>query len=183
MGGILSLSDGVPIWPLDGIEGDPMGQLNGEPMAIPDLAPGCTPKNLVQPGNVQYLKPGCFINAVAPSQAFYNNAAPLGCDPAFAFPTCINLLGNLGRNSITGPALFNIDFSMIKDTRITRISEAFDVQFRAEFFNVLNHPNFAPPVDNLEPIDATGAPVQGFGQIDSTTGPERQIQFGLKIIF
>jgi hypothetical protein len=183
VGGILSLSDGVPIWPLDGIEGDPMGQINGEPLAIPDLAPGCTPKNLVQPGNVQYLKASCFINAVAPSQAFYNAPAPLGCDHGFAYPTCINLLGNLGRNSITGPGLFNIDFSLVKDTHITKISEAFAIEFRAEFFNALNHTNFAPPVDNLEALSATGEAVGGFGQIDSTQTPGREIQFGLKISF
>ena len=88
VGGIVSLSDGVPIWPLDGLEGDLMGQLNGEPLGIPDLASGCTPKNLVenvvQPGvGVGYLKPQCFINAVAPSLAFYNAPAPLGCDQKF----------------------------------------------------------------------------------------------------
>jgi hypothetical protein len=183
LGGILELSDGVPIWPLDGIEGDPSGQLNGEPMAIPDLAPGCTPKNAVQPGKVQYIKPQCFINAVAPSRAFYNAPAPLGCDKSFAYPTCINLLGNLGRNSLTGPALFNIDFSTVKDTHVTRISETFDVQFRAELFNALNHPNFAPPVNNLEALSATGTPVPGFGLIDHTQTPGREIQFALKLIW
>jgi hypothetical protein len=188
VGGILSLSDGVPIWPLDGLEGDLMGQLNGEPLGIPDLASGCTPRNLVEnvvePGiGVGYLKPQCFINAVAPSLAFYNAPAPMGCDHSFAYPTCINLLGNLGRNSIVGPGLFNVDFSLVKDTHVTKISEAFDVQFRAEFFNVLNRPNFAPPVDNLEPISAEGTPVQGFGVIDSTQTPSREIQFGLKVIF
>jgi Carboxypeptidase regulatory-like domain len=187
-GGILSLSDGVGMWPLDGLEGDLMGQLNNEPMAIPNLAPGCTPTNLVEHQavagvGIQYLKPGCFINATAPSQAFYNAPAPKGCDPAFAYPTCINLLGNLGRNSITGPGFFNIDFSLVKDTYVPKISEAFDVQFRAEFFNVLNHPQFGPPSDNLEPIDASGQPVQGFGVIDSTPFHSREIQFGLKVIF
>ncbi|MGH9440492.1 MAG: hypothetical protein ACRD22_22180, partial [Terriglobia bacterium] len=73
--------------------------------------------------------------------------------------------------------------SLIKDTHITKISEAFDIQFRAEFFNVLNHPNFAPPVDNMEPISAEGTPVQGFGVIDSAQVPSREIQFGLKVIF
>jgi hypothetical protein len=198
VGGIVSLSDGVGIWPLDGLEGDTMGQLNGEPLGIPDLAPGCTPKNLVEhvvvPGTgIQYLKPECFITAVAPSQAFFNAAAPLGCDtttyplstlPAGTSPlTCPNLLGNLGRNSITGPGFFNIDFSIVKDTYVPKVSEAFDIELRAEFFNVLNHPNFGPPVDNLEPISAQGTPVQGFGVIDSTPFFNREIQFGLKVIF
>jgi hypothetical protein len=178
---IFEVSDGAPIWPLDGTEGDPMGQLNAEPLAIPDYASGCNSKNIVQPGQVQYLRAGCLINAVAPSQAFYNAPAPLGCDKSFAYPTCINLLGNEGRNQIIGPGLMNLDFSLMKDNPIRRISENFDIQFRAEFFNVLNHTNFAPPVDNLEAIDASGNPIPGFGVIDSTQTDNREIQFGIKI--
>ena len=180
LGGVFSVSTGVPIWPLDGIEGDPMGQLNSEPLAIPSLASGCTPKNVVSPHNVQYLNSSCFINAQAPNQAFYNAPSPMGCDHTLAFPTCINLLGTLGRNVITGPGLVNLDASIVKDTRIPRISETFNVQFRAEFFNIANHTNFAPPIDNLEAIDSTGSPVGGFGQIDSVQVPSREIQFGLK---
>jgi Carboxypeptidase regulatory-like domain len=179
LGGILSLSDGVPVWPLDGIEGDPAGQLNSEPMTIPDRV--CS--NLINPGNVNYISPNCFVNATAPSLAFYNASQPLGCDKSFAYPTCMNLFGNLGRNTVIGPGLANLDFSLVKDNHISRISESFDVQFRAEFFNILNRANFAPPVANLEAIDATGAPVPGFGQITSTQSPERQIQFALKIIW
>ena len=195
VGGLFSVSTGVPIWPLDGIEGDPMGQLNSEPLAIPSLAPGCTPANVVQPHNVQYLKASCFINALAPNAAFANAAAPMGCDQAFILKnnaanpsgppmnplTCINLLGTLGRNVITGPGLVNLDASIVKDTHIPKISESFDIQFRAEFFNIANHTNFAPPIDSLEAIDSTGAPVGGFGQIDSVQVQSREIQFGLKI--
>ena len=178
-GGVLSMSDGVPVWPLDGIEGDPMGQLNSEPLAIPDSL--CS--NMVSPGNVNYIKPQCFGNATAPSLAFYNAAPPFGCSQTFAFPTCINLLGNLGRNTVIGPGLVNLDFSVVKNSYVPKISETFAVQFRAEFFNILNRANFAPPVDNLEAIDATGAPIPGFGQIDSTQTDSREIQFALKIIF
>ena len=130
-----------------------------------------------------YIKAQCLENAVAPNLAFYSAAPPLGCDPKFAYPTCINLLGTLGRNSIIGPGLFNVDVSMVKDTKVPRISDAFDVQFHADFFNLLNHPNFAPPVNNLEAFDATGAPVAGFGQINSTQTTGREIQFALKVIW
>lgn len=187
VGGIVSLSDGVPLWPLDGLSGDPMGQLNGEPLAVPMLASGCTPGNVVNPGSVDYLKPGCFQNQTAPNPAFYNAAPPYGCDPSFAYPTCINLLGTgprtLKRNAIVGPGLFDIDFSAVKDFPITKISEAFHAQFRAEFFNIFNHTNFAPPVNNLVPIDAAGNPVPGFGQITGTQIPSREIQFALKLIW
>ena len=184
VGAILTLSDGIPVWPLDGVSGgDPMGQLNSEPMAIPSLAPGCTTKNLVSKGNVQYLNPSCFINAQAPSLAFYNQAAPMGCDHSIAFPTCINLLGTLGRNEIIGPGEANVDASIVKDTHITKISEAFDVQFRAEFFNITNRVNFQAPIDNLSPIDGSGNPIPGFGQIDAQQIPSREIQFALKVIW
>jgi hypothetical protein len=178
LGGIVQASSGVPLWPLDGVEGDPMGQLNSEPIAIPDRVSGCplTFPSSGRHGSLQYINPACLINAQTPSASFYS----AHCDPKFAAPTCINLLGNLGRNTIIGPGLVNFDFSLVKNNKIPRISENFAVQFRAEFFNVFNHTNFAPPVDNLEAIDATGAPVPGFGQIDATQVPNREIQFALK---
>lgn len=180
LGTILEASDGVPVWPLDGLEGDPMGQLNSEPLAIPDRLGGAGCSSLINPGNPnQYIKAQCLVNAQAPSQAFYN----ANCDKSFPFPTCINLLGNLGRNTIIGPGLVNVDFSAAKNTKVPKISETFNIQFRAEFFNVLNHPNFAPPVNNLEAIDATGTPVPGFGQITNLQVPSREIQFALKFIW
>ncbi|HEY7837425.1 MAG TPA: carboxypeptidase regulatory-like domain-containing protein [Terriglobales bacterium] len=183
LGGIVTVSDGVPLWPLGGLEGDAMGQFNNEPYLIPSLAKGCTAQNVVQPGNVQYLKPDCFIPAQAPSLAFYNAPEPLGCDKSFAYPTCINLYGNLGRNAITGPGEFNMDFSLSKDFAISSVSEGFHAQFRAEFFNVLNHPNFQAPVNNLESIAPDGTVEPGFGQIDATLTPGREVQFGLKLLW
>jgi hypothetical protein len=53
----------------------------------------------------------------------------------------------------------------------------------AEFFNILNHPNFQAPMDNSTLFTSTGAPVTGAGAIDNTSTTSRQIQFGLKVIF
>jgi hypothetical protein len=134
-----------------------MGQLNSEPIAIPDRVPGCplTLPSSGRHGSLQYINPACFTVA----------------NP-------INVLGNLGRNTVVGPGLINLDYSMVKNNHIPRISEAFNIQFRAEFFNILNRANFAPPVDNL---DTQGGP--SFGQLTRTQSPERQIQFALKINF
>jgi hypothetical protein len=188
LGGIVSLSDGVPVWPFS-ISGDPMGQLDSEPLAIPDRVAGCSQilASSGRHGSLQYVNPACFTNALAPAGI---NAATM-CDQAFVLAnpslpanTCINLLGNLGRNTVVGPGLVNVDFSMIKDTKIPKISENFTVEFRAEFFNLFNHANFAPPnAGNLSPFDASGNPVGGFGTLTSTQTPERQIQFGLKLIW
>jgi len=192
MGGILSLSDGVPFTPTLGQEGDPQGTLSGEPWQVPDVvaSPACTP--LINPGNPNaYVKANCFTIPSAPSLAYWNAncdpnppIAPNGSRVPVTFPQCWNLLGNAGRNIMVGPGLADFDFSLLKDNRIPRISENFDIQFRAEFFNVLNRANFAPPPEgNLEAIDATGASVAGFGAITATQTPAREIQFAIKVIW
>ena len=86
--------------------------------------------------------------------------------------------GTLGRNTIVGPNFLNTDFSVTKNTKIT---ERFNLQFRAEFFDIFNHPNFGDPV-----LTATST---SFGIIQSTRfptgdfGSSRQIQFALKLQF
>ena len=108
----------------------------------------------------------------------------MGCDKSFAYPTCINLMGNLGRNTVIGPGLLNLDMSLTKDSYIRKISEAFDIQFRAEFFNITNRTNFAPPIaNNLGSLDSTGATPTNFGVLTKTQVPMREIQFGLKMIW
>ncbi len=79
--------------------------------------------------------------------------------------------GNSGRNIIDGPGFSDVSVSLIKDSRIR---EGCSLQFRAEFFNVLNHTNFDLPDIFL------GSPT--FGRISSAENP-RRIQFGLKLIF
>jgi len=189
VGGVFEVSDGVPIWPLSGLNSDPVGQINQEPMSIPSLAPGCTPQNAVQPGNLQYIKPSCFIIPVASASSGINpqtqcDQSTILTNPGIDPNTCSNLFGNLKRNSIIGPGLINVDMSITKDTHITKISENFDIQFRAEFFNILNRTNFSPPSDNLLVLDPGPGIVDGFGQLDQPTQvPMREIQFGLKLIW
>jgi hypothetical protein len=101
------------------------------------------------------------------------------------FPQCFNLRGNSGRNTLIGPGLTNLDFSIFKNNRVRRISENFNVQFRAEFFNVLNHANFSVPVtpDNTDIFDSTGAPTGVAGQLTSTSTTAREIQFAIKLFW
>jgi hypothetical protein len=92
---------------------------------------------------------------------------------------------------LIGPGVTGLDFSVFKNNQIKRISENFNVQFRVEMFNILNHPNFAPPGPgdgNTDIFNATGAslaPIGGgtAGVLLKTTIPERQIQFALKVSF
>jgi len=53
--------------------------------------------------------------------------------------------GQYFKGILTGPGLFNWDFSIVKDTKLALLGEAGNVEFRAEFFNVLNHANFGLP--------------------------------------
>jgi hypothetical protein len=89
---------------------------------------------------------------------------------AFALPTR-GSFGNAGRNILDGPGFQNFNASLVKNTRLR---EGMDLQFRAEAFNLFNHPNFDLP-DNF-----FGSPT--FGQILSAQSP-RHIQFGLKLLF
>ncbi|HTU47645.1 MAG TPA: TonB-dependent receptor [Bryobacteraceae bacterium] len=85
--------------------------------------------------------------------------------------------GTLGRNTFRGPALYNFDFALIKDTswEAGRAQKLIDLEFRAEFFNLFNIVNFGLPSNIV-----TGS---GFGFISRTASNSRQIQFSLKTIF
>ena len=87
------------------------------------------------------------------------------------------VFGTLGRNTFRGPALYNFDFAMIKDTPLgTRAGrELTDLQLRAEFFNLFNIANFGLPANTLKG--------SGFGEINRTANNSRQIQFSLKLMF
>ncbi len=87
-------------------------------------------------------------------------------------------IGNIGHSTLTGPGLFTFDFSVLKDINLTENTR---IQFRAEFFNLFNRPNFGSPQD--EPWQDRGAPDPEAGLIDDTFTSARQIQFGLKFIF
>lgn len=90
---------------------------------------------------------------------------------AFAVPQPFKY-GNSARNMLFGPGAVYWDASLFKNTAIT---ERAALQFRAEFFNVLNHPNFGTPASNIS-VPAT------VGRISSATDP-RNIQFGLRLQF
>jgi hypothetical protein len=98
---------------------------------------------------------------------------------------CFNLRGNAGRNTLIGPGLTEFDFSVYKNNYIRRISENFNVQFRAEMFNLFNHANFAPPASptNTDIFDSSGAPTGAAGVLSSTVTTAREIQFALKFIW
>jgi hypothetical protein len=189
VGGILSISTGTPISLSMG--GDPIGINNGDSATWVSRLPGCNPINSNWRTTLQYVNLNCFAAPYAPasmaSQCATNSypGASLAQLPS-GMIYCQNLFGNAGRNSLVGPGLANFDFMVFKNNYIHRISESFNVQFRAEMFNVLNHPNFLPPINN-ETIfgqDGSIAAPGVSGTLDSTGGFEsRQIQLSLKVIW
>jgi hypothetical protein len=211
LGTIFTASDGVPFTPTWGTGSDPAYTQSQDDYAYLNVlgGPGC--KTLTNPGHPEnYIKTQCFAIPTAPNDAYWNAncdpappslSAPIRGDSTTNPPTppvawlsplaCFNLRGQQGRNTLIGPGVMGLDFSIFKNNRIPRISENFNIQFRAEMFNILNHPNFGPPGPgdgNTDIFDATGASLApsaggGAGVLLRTTVPERQIQFAMKIIF
>jgi hypothetical protein len=97
-------------------------------------------------------------------------------------------VGNLGRDTLVGPSLRQVDLALLKNTQLR---EGVNLQFRSEFFNVFNHTNFSTP--NAITYASAPALVSGAyappsisstaGVITSTSTSSRQIQFGLKLVF
>ena len=121
----------------------------------------------------------------SPDQWYDANAYVLPNPLGLATPQP-GFFGNLGRNTIIGPRLVSLDFTL---TKRFQLGEAKDLTFRAEFFNMLNRPNLGLPEN--EPLDPDAAddgisrvlPSAGRIPADETTTSARQIQFALKFIF
>ncbi len=155
--------------------------------------PGCKTLTTGHPSG--YIKNTCFAVPTWPGDQtswaancdqFPPSAQSSSGPPVAAtFPNCFNLRGNAGRNILTGPGLTSLDFSLFKNNYIKRISETFNVQFRAEMFNILNHANFAPPATptNTDIFDGTGTLSPGAGVLTRTTTTAREIQFAVKVVF
>ena len=158
--GIYFAQNGLPFTPT--IAGDSLGLQGTQPYNVPNRlrTPGCST-------GVNSRRANGYIN--------------LNC---FVFPTPnangTTIYGNAGRNSLLGPSLNELDFSLMKNTQVR---EKLNIQFRAEFYNILNHSNFSPPIANRTVFTAAGAPVGTAGNITTTVTTNRQTQFGLKLVF
>jgi hypothetical protein len=160
LGTLLTLSSGLPFTPT--IAGDALGLNSSIPYNFPDRLnlPGCG--NPVNPGNpTDYVKLSCFAAPNPPTR-----------------------LGDAGRNVGRGPGLADWDASLFKNVRVARGSEIFNVQFRFEAFNALNHTNFSPPTStSLQLFTQALAPIPSAGNLTSTSTTSRQLQFALKVLW
>ncbi|MGA9631079.1 MAG: TonB-dependent receptor [Candidatus Acidiferrales bacterium] len=163
---ILSASTGLPVNVMDGFDQADTEGIEGPRPNYATGVPGCSPYQILnkvsQPAGslpvVQYFNTACYTVEAQGTE------------------------GNLGRDSIYGPRLLNLDFSIIKRTKIT---EKLNTEFRAEFFNIINHTNFAQPTPGLYLGDFGGfvIPSPTAGQITALDSNPRQIQFAVKLLF
>ncbi len=200
LGTIVTATSGSPFTVTLGGGGDPLGNgYNGDfSQDFPDIIKGCNPIH----GGVNYLNTTCFTLPSAPTSfaaancpandpiaktGFYN--APPSLTPPSGMTFCQNLVGNAGRNSFYGPRLATVDFSAFKNFKFT---EQLKLQFRAEFFNILNHPNLAAPnflnnanntVFNANGSQGSGDSANAGVLAGPTVTSSRQIQLGLKLVW
>jgi hypothetical protein len=157
--GIVSYNTGLPLNINTGYDEATGGALYGL-VTRPNLNPGFSPNPIV--GTINQ---------------WYNPAAFSMPDPG--------TLGNLGRATVRGPNFANADVSLVKRTKI---SEVLNSEFRAEFFNVLNHDNLGLPGAALFQQGLVGGvptyiPNRTAGLITTQVGTPRQIQFAVKLLF
>ena len=147
---ITTIQSGLPFSPQLGF--NPTNDGNSRNPGRPSVNPAFT-GNVILGSPTKYYDPNAFI---VPLNGTY---------------------GNAGRDILEGPGLTDVDLSLLK--RIP-IRERLNLQFRAEFFNILNHTNFSSP-NPIVFTSAAGGPSPTAGLITATSTTSRQIQFGLKL--
>jgi len=156
----------IPYDPNKVLTGDPNNWVNGAMFSLPPIT-------------LSAVQPACFNDPNNPCS-----------------PNVIGQLGTVLRNSLVGPAERNWDFSLVKDTKLGFLGEAGMLEFRAEFFNVINHPNFSGQHFSTQIFNGACSPLP----CPTETGPfseaptngtihqqvqdnQREIQFALRIEF
>jgi hypothetical protein len=150
---IIGLQDGFPFTPLLGFSRSRDGNTNFADR--PDITPGRKVDDSIYRGK--------------PDQWF---------DPTVFTLQAAGTYGNAGRDILTAPGLASVDFSLFKTTRLT---ERMNLQFRAEVFNLPNHPNWSIPSTTV--LTTSGEPASSAGRITRGSTKSRQIQFGMKLSF
>jgi Carboxypeptidase regulatory-like domain/TonB dependent receptor len=130
---------------------------------------GCSPNQIIDhQATIDYTEAEAFPPVGTQSGLYWLN------------PNCyvdppVGYIGSIRRNNVRGPGSLDWDMSLLKNTKLT---ERFNLQFRAEFFNILNHFNPAAPLTTLDAATS--------GQVLGSQAPvitPRQVQFALKLDF
>ena len=179
--GILTAESGYPFTPIGGTQRSESGSLTAyTPSDRVDLGTATT-TTTIGTKTVTFV-PYDKNTVITHNPAQWYNPLMFELDP-------VGTLGNAGRGILRGPGLANLTFSLVKDTPLPFLGEAGMLEFRSEFFNILNHANFAMPngqvfngtLTDLGPYSE--APNATAGQITGTVTTSRQIQFALRVTF
>jgi hypothetical protein len=172
---VIVAQTGSPITIADG-DGGTNYNLASYPVATADFAPGFGCGNALQSGSLA-TKIANWVNPNA-----YLPVSVGGSYPAVNAPDGTTGFGNSPRNCIIGPRQANVDFTLGKTFKL---GEQKNLRFRAEFFNLFNHPSFQNPLftgnANVEATNPNGT--SAIGEITQTNGTPRLIQFSLKYSF
>jgi hypothetical protein len=128
------------------------------------ICPGATYGDLLSTGSIESRLTGFFNPGVLCAIPVVPNGA-----------TGATGYGNMGRNILSGPGQFNWDAAIAKRTAVGGLRESAYLEFRAEFFNTFNHPQFSNP--------NTTASSSSFGVIGSTSVAPRILQFAMRYAF
>jgi hypothetical protein len=184
---IVTAMSGLPIDIVDTGAGSLYGLDKGaNPLARPSLVAGMSCSNANQD-----VPAGSFFNATVFARPTVQSGQPIPSSGGTATASAVGTdIGNVGRNCLRGPRQVNVDFSIAK---LFPIAESRNFEFRAEFFNLFNHPNFANPISNLNALFGSAGSVDqttgrvlnpgNFGRIISTSNNPRIVQFALKFNF
>jgi len=163
---IVKITSGFPVFVVNSDNGSGVNfENNGNSLNRPDIV-----GNPNQAGSFA-ANPTCIgpTRVHTPSSWF---------NPCAFVPAADGELGDASRTPLSGPDFVNTDFSLIKQFRLPW--EGLGLSFRAEFFNLFNHPQFALPVSSIGYADISAT---GFGSISSTVNNPRLVQFALKLTF
>ncbi len=146
-------TSGFPVFVIDSNNTSGVGFINGNGAALIRPNQVCNPV-LSNPKLSEWFNPACFAQPPAGE------------------------LGNSSRTPLSGPDFVNTDFSVMKHFLL---SERMKLDFRAEFFNLFNHPQFGAPGGNASGADINSPST--FAVVNYTVNNPRVIQFGMKLLF
>jgi hypothetical protein len=169
--GVTTIQGGAPLNLTDSTGGAAYG-LAGPAISWPQYCGGAGPSNIATHGSTDSRVLGVWLNGRTQG-VFCNIPNAAGVAPAGAAGTVFGNAGTLG--TVLSPGQNSWDMSLAKLTKVGGIREDATLEFRTEFFNAFNHPQFGNPVTNA----SSGS----FGKITTTVVNPRLIQFALKYSF
>jgi hypothetical protein len=187
--GETTIQDGQPL----SIQDQSLGSIFGLNVANPsagvsqaEFCPGMGPANAGSSGSVEqrvansahggWFNPAAFADALGSGCAAGSSLVPIDGGTGF---------GNSGQGIVLGPPQNNWDMALMKNTKFKYLGESGAIQFRTEFFNAFNHPQFSNPGSLSGPGSGAQFNVgnSAFGDINTMAVNPRLIQFGLKLLF